>query len=79
MEVRRHLPDESLFPQIKAIEEMAITPVELIKNPTSDFDAIGFGSVDQFQCNFRFGSKFDLVRNVVFFRRSMSSAHSLGR
>ena len=47
--------------------------------PRDNFAAIGFRTVDQLQCNLWLGLEDDVVRDVRFFRRAGSLAHSSGR
>lgn len=79
MKVRRYFTDERFASLIQTVQEVPITTVVFIKRPSFDSDAIGLRSVDQVQRDLWLGFKLDIVRDVVFFRRSTSSAHSLGR
>ena len=79
MSARWYLHYESLAAFIEPVEKGAIAAVELVGCPRRYFDPVAFGSIYQIQSNLRFGLEYNLVGDVVFFRRCGSSAHSLGR
>lgn len=79
MKVRRYFTHERFVSLIKTVQEVPVTTVVFIKRPSFDSDAIGMRSVDQVQRNLWLGFELDIVRNVIFFRRSASSAHSSGK
>lgn len=77
--VRRDFPDKGLLTIIQAIQEFPVATIELIKGPGFDLDSIREGLIDELQGNLLLCGKRDLLGNVRFFRRTGSSAHSLGR
>lgn len=79
MKLRRDLADKGQSSTIKSIEEVPVTAVVLVKGPSFHGDAIVDRLVDQLQSDLALGEKFDVLRDVRFFRRGKSSAHSLGK
>ena len=79
MSIPRYLPDKCFTSLVQAIEKRTVATIQLVSRPSFDLDTIGFGSIDQVQCDLRLGLEDDVLGNVVFFRRAESLAHSSGR
>lgn len=79
MELRRDFADKSQSPLVKAIKEVSIPTVVLVKRPSFHSNAIVDRLVNQPQSDLALGEKLDILRDVCFFRRGKSSAHSLGK
>lgn len=77
--IRRYLHHVGFATLIKAIKEMTVATVKLIRVPGNDFDAIGLGPIDEVQCDLGLGFERDLIGDFRFFRSVSSSAHSWGR
>ena len=76
MEVRRHFPHEYLPALFEAVQKGRVASVQFVNRPGLDAQAVGQHAVDHPHADLRLGTEHDLVRDVVFFRRTGSAAHS---
>ena len=79
MRVGRNLHNVGFASLVQSIQKRTITTVQFVRRPSHHLDAVAFGPVDQIQGDLRLRFEDDFIRNVVFFRRTGSSAHSRGR
>ena len=79
MKIARDFADKDLATRMDAAEEFPVATIQLVECPSRHSHAIAQGTIDLIQGNLWLGSELDLVGDVSFFRRSGSSAHSLGR
>jgi len=79
MEIRGHFADEYLSALFETVQKARVAAVAFVKGPGLDTHPVGRGPVDQLQSDLRLGAKHHLVGDVVFFRRSGSSAQSFGK
>ena len=79
VEIRRHFSHEYLFTLFETVQKGGVAAVAFVKRPGLNAHTVGQGAVDQLQGDLRLGTEHDLVGDVVFFRRTGSSAQSRGK
>jgi hypothetical protein len=79
MKVWRHFTDVRALSLVQTIKESTITTVVFVKRPCFHFNSTGGRLVDQLQRDLLLGQEADVIWNVVFLRRTGSSAQSLGK
>src|SRR5262249_41446459 len=76
VEGRGHFRHEYLPALFETIQKGRVAAIPFVKGPGLDAYTVSQDAVDQRQADLRLGPKFDLVGNVVFWRRAASAAHS---
>ena len=77
--VRRNLDDKGFVAFVQTIQKRAVATIGFVRRPCHNFDSVGLRVIDQIQRNLWLGLKDNIVRDVCFFRRAGSLAHSSGR
>ena len=79
VKIPRYFRDKSLVERFHGIQKSGVASVQFVKSPGFDADAVTQGMLDQSDGDLWLGLKFNLLGNVVFFRRTGSLAQSSGK
>ena len=77
--VRWDLDDVRFFSFVQTIKKRSVTTIKFVGRPCHNFDPVRFRTIDQVQSDLWFRLENNLLRDVCFFRRAESLAHSSGR
>ena len=71
--------NKRLFSCLQSVQKFAVSTVQFVERPPRDTHAVRQRLIDQVNRNLRLCLKRHIVRNVTFFRRTMSSAQCSGK